>query len=235
MWKSNNLQELRTWRVDEHLQSQFSSNGSLLATTSKDSFFRTYTNVLCTASHEFRASFWVNKTRYSPRVQLAFLNEDAHLLYGSDPQCRIWDIATKSCLFAFDIDNPDTAIILFLSREEHIMVVSHRVIQISTNIAVENVTANKFAAYGLRDGQPTFLEVRDDTLWECDRYTERPLCWLPILWRWAFNNRNMIWSGPVLVFGLQGGDFGILNIDSLRRACTSTRRARKPESEYVIA
>ncbi|KAG8932008.1 hypothetical protein FRC01_000464 [Tulasnella sp. 417] len=101
-----------------------------------------------------------------------------------------------------------------------------RIVRLSARITVETVTADRLAAFGVPDGQPTFLEVRDDTLWEFDGSAERPLCWLPISWRRAYCRGNMIWSGLVLVFGLLGGDIGVLNIDSLRRDCTSTKRAR---------
>ncbi|KAG9024321.1 hypothetical protein FS837_005416 [Tulasnella sp. UAMH 9824] len=110
------------------------------------------------------------------------------------------------------------------SGAEHITVIRpvdagdfFKVVRVSARITVESVAADRFAAVGVADGQPTFLEVRDDTLWELDGSNERPLCWLPISWRRAYCRGNMIWSGPVLVFGLLGGDIGVINIDSLRR------------------
>lgn len=98
--------------------------------------------------------------------------------------------------------------------------------QFSASVIAEDFNVNRSAEVNVINGQPTFLEVREDTLWELDHSFERPLCWLPISWRKAFESNRMIWSGAVLVFGLGGGDIGVLKIDALRRQCTSTRRAR---------
>lgn len=184
-----------------------------------------------------RARFWAPCGKRSLEAELAFLNGDTQLLFGSDPECCIWDINTLSCLLTFTAAKTDATNILpypWFSGQAHVMVIRPKkfygpakIMQISGHISVETITIDWFrAVFSVVDGRPTFLEVRDDTLWEFDRFTERPLFWLPILWRSAYNRGRMRWAGPSLVFGLGGGGgkIGLLNIDSLRRNCTSIRR-----------
>lgn len=191
--------------------------------------------IRCTTSHDVRARFCVPCSKRSPEAEIAFLNDDTQLLFGSDPECCIWDISTLSCLLTFDTAKTDAANILpppWLSGQAHVMVIRPfkgpaKFVQVSGHILVETMTINRLrTAFKVIDGRPTFLEVRDDTLWEFDRFKERPLYWLPILWGRAYDRGRMRWSGPLLVFGLERGDIGVLNIDSLRRNCTSIRRPR---------
>lgn len=157
---------------------------------------------------------------------------DTRLLSGSDLECSIYDIVTMGFLFTFDVVKANIAnISSHLGFSEMIIKLEQltknfQIVRISAAFTVERFTADRKAAVGVRDCQPTFLEVRDDTLWEIDHSTERPLCWLPILWRKAFHRGCMIWSGPILIFGLRSGDFGALSIESLRRDCRSVKRAR---------
>lgn len=207
-----------------------------MATTSKPERRRTQTTVLCTTSRRFQTTFYVDCSDCCPRTELAFLSGDTQLLYGSEAECRIWDVRSTGCLFTFDMAKAGTVGVLpypWQPGTEHITLMkpvdagdTFKLVRVSAQITVETVAADRFAAVGVANGQPTFLEVRDDTLWELDGSSERPLCWLPISWRRAYGRGNMIWSGPVLVFGLLGGDIGVLNINSLRRDCTSTRRPR---------
>lgn len=176
-------------------------------------------------------------------VELAFLNANRQLLYGSEYECRLGDIETGSCLFTFDVTKTDPPSILqnpwFCGKEDILEFMSNRdedirnIVRVSANITIETIAVNCLAVFNAVGGQPTFLEVRDDTLWELDQSTERPLCWLPISWRKAFDRDLMLWSGSFLIFGLPQGDIGILNMDSLRRACTSVRRQRAAKGGYA--
>lgn len=203
------------------------------------------TTVLCTISQESRATFWVDLPESDPwaPVELAFLNGNRQLLYGSLHECRLWDIETGSCLFTFDMTKTDSATILpypWFSGQEDIMEIQTRrgdcirtLVRVSAHITVETIAVSRFAGFKEVDGQPMFLEVRDDTLWELDRSTERPLCWLPISWRKAFDAGWVFWSGSSLILSLPQGDIGVLNMESLRRACTSIRRQREANRRHV--
>lgn len=240
LWESHSLQDLNTWHVQDYTQSCFSRNGALLAVTAGFHDHGMAIFLLCTASRDLLAVFSeipsvpLNHTE----VELAFLDEDTHIICATFPICRIWDIKAASCLCSFDVTMIDTAIILPYpcdSEEEHTMMFTtgdvddtRIIVRVSEHIMVESVTADPSVICKVVDGQLTCLEVRNDTLWEFDRSMERPLCWLPTLWRRAYYEGDIIWSGPFLVFGLQGlgGEIGVLDIDSLRRDCSTIKRPR---------
>lgn len=247
LWESSNLQELKTWDVEGHCRTRFSGDGRLLATTSQSAsefWRRMRITVMCTISQELRATFWVDIMEYHAwnPVELEFLNGDRQLLYGSRFECCIWDIETGGCLFMFDISKTEPDIILpypcpWFFGEEDIVEIQlngtddiRTIVRVSRHITVETITASWLASFQAVDGQATFLEVRDDTLWEFDRLTERPLCWLPISWRRLFEGGFVFCSGSFLIFGLPQGDIGVLNMESLRRACTRVRRPRAADS-----
>lgn len=242
VWESSKIEELITWEFDYdvHHTSCFSSEGGLLATMFGEQGGFTPVIVLSTASNDFQATF---RGRHKLGFQdpgLAFINGDTQLLYCSDVEFRIWDIQTSTSLFTSDRTNSKTDITHIqsshcLSEQDHTILLRpyflknvFEIVRLSVSLTAEriDIIANGSAVARIVDGRPTFLEVREDTLWEFDRSTEQPLCRLPILWRRAYENDHMIWSGPILVFCFQGGDLGVLNIDRLRRDCTSSRRAR---------
>lgn len=195
-------------------------------------------HVQCTALYDSRATFKTRCGDYVSRPGLAFLRDNTQILWMSDLEFCIWDIKTMSCLFNFDTvaANMDTVPIIpdiCRPEQDHIVMIKTRdsrssfaICRISASITGESFISPRFTAIESVDGQLRFLEVRDDSLWEFDRCTERPLCWLPIQWRVAFDRGLVTWCEPLLVFGLQGGEIGVLNIESLRWDCTSIRRAR---------
>lgn len=162
--------------------------------------------------------------------EMKFVKGDTHLLLGFHSDCQIWDINTASSIFTFDtakVDRPSTtpypdpfhlSQILTLRSQDTTLIV-----RFSESITVESVSIDRYDLVEIVDGQPIFLTIRDGMLWEFDGSKERPLCWLPVRWR---ERQDLIWSGPNLVFSLDQGDIGVLNMESLRKECTSIWRDR---------
>lgn len=186
---------------------------------------------------EFQAPIKIHQfSKGASKPELLFVDDDTKLLFGCQSEFYIWDINTASYLFAFRIPAPSlgfTPPFPRLSNNNDIMVLRQtftgpfHVVRFSASITVDTVVTHQpTVSVVVFDGQAIFLEVRDNTLWEFNSSAERPLCWLPTPWRRAFESRCIACSGPLLVFGLCGGDIGVLNIDSLRRDCKSPIRAR---------
>ncbi|KAG9028235.1 hypothetical protein FS837_003941 [Tulasnella sp. UAMH 9824] len=238
IWERNDLQDIATWEFDSDpcQGACFSCDGNLLATAFGYTGVSARITVLATTSRNFLTPLNGRCRIGNSKPELAFRSGNTQIMCASDLECCIWDIKVGSCLFTFDMIKADAGRVLphdCLSEQEHILVIESRcsgspfrIARFSAFVKVEHLNVNQLAVVRVIDGQPVFLEVRDDTLWEFSQFTERPLGWIPISWRRAFDCGDMIWSGPALVFALQGGDIGVLDIESLRRDCTSIKRTR---------
>ncbi|KAG8932010.1 hypothetical protein FRC01_000466 [Tulasnella sp. 417] len=240
LWDSDKLEVVTTKPIYSPVASgsvRFSSNSSLLAVL----YLLNAPNpiislqVLSTESLHPEASFNIQPLKGNFSWEMAFVEGDAHLLLVSEMGCHLWDINTASRLWTFDLDEGGTPGTLpYPHQLNHIILGEFnppRVWRFSKSITVETFDFDRFVMVGMLDGQPLHLEIRDDMLWELDDSTERPLCWLPISWREVYPR---VFSGPILAFSLKGFDIGVLNIDSLRRQCTSIRRARDTSNRIFI-